>query len=75
MNIQDAIGKGFCCIEISCYIVVNTYFVPKKTNIPHATPIYVHVRSKFEGNCYRQTYCSPEKLADIQGSWKNQVSK
>ena len=34
---------------------VNFYFGPIWTNIPHATPNYVPVKSKFEVDYYRQT--------------------
>ena len=60
MIIQDGIGKGFSSREIVHYMVVNFYFGPRRTNIPHATPKYGPVKSKFEVDYYRQTYCSPE---------------
>ena len=42
-------------------MVVNTYFVPRLTDRLHETPNYGPVKSKFEVDYYRQTYCSPEK--------------
>ena len=45
---------------------VNVYFGSIWTNIPHATPNYVPVKSKFEVDYYRQTYCSPETLFHIK---------
>ena len=32
---------------------VNTYFGPRRTNIPHATPNYGPLKSKFEVYYYR----------------------
>ena len=64
MNIQYAIGKGFGCIEIVYYIVVNAYFGPRRTNIPHATPNYGPWEYKFEIDYSRQT-CFSRKMAHI----------
>ena len=49
---------------------VNSYFGPRQTNIPHTTPKYGPVKSKFEFDYYRQIYCSPEKVAHIRKNWK-----
>ena len=40
LNIQYVIGKEFWSIEISLYIWFNSYFCPRRTNIPHITPNY-----------------------------------
>ena len=61
MNIQDGIGKGFGSIEISYYMGVNSYFGPRRTNRPHATPNYGPVKSKSEVYYYRQTYFLQKK--------------
>ena len=63
MNNQDYIGKVFGSIEKASYMVVNNYFVSRRTNIPYVTPNYVPVKSKFEIDYYRQTSCFTEKLA------------
>ena len=54
---------------------VNDYLGPRRTNIPHATPNYVPIKSDFEVDYYRQTYCYPEKVYNIRKNWKNQVNK
>ena len=66
MNIQDRIVKVFVSIERAYHMVVNYYFGPRRTNIPHATPNYVPVKSKFEVDYCIQTHCSPEKVARIR---------
>ena len=45
---------------------VNYCFIDRRTNIPHATPNYVPVKSKFEVDYCIQTHCSPEKVARIR---------
>ena len=45
---------------------VNSYFVPRRTNRPHATPNYGPGKSKFDIDYYRQTDYPPEKLAHIK---------
>ena len=44
----------------------NYYCFPIWITIPHATPKYGPGRYKFEVDYYRQTYCSPEKVAHIR---------
>ena len=53
MNIQDRIVKVFGSIERAYHMVVNYYFGPRRTNIPHATPNYGPLKSKFEVYYYR----------------------
>ena len=66
MNIQDGICNGYGSRERAYSMGVNDYFVPRRTNRPHATPNYGPVKSKFEVGYYRQTYFSPEKLLILE---------
>ena len=51
---------------------MNTYFSPRRKNIPHVTPNYGPRKSNLEIDYYRHTYGFPEKLAHIQGMlWKS----
>ena len=74
MNIQDAIGKVFGSRDWAYSMVVNDYFDPIRTNIPHATPNYRPEKSKFEIYYYRQTFGFPEKLDHIQVKLKKSRS-
>ena len=47
-------------------MVVNDYFGPWRKNRLHATPDYGPRKYKLEVDYYRQTYCSPEKVARIR---------
>ena len=49
---------------------VNVYFGSIWTNIPHATPNYVPIKSDFEVDYYRQTYFPPEKVYNIRKTGK-----
>ena len=49
---------------------MNTYFSPRRKNIPHVTPNYGPRKSKLEIDYYRHTYDFPEKLSHIQGMLK-----
>ena len=40
LNIQYFIGKGFGYRDREWSMVVNAYFCPIRTNIPHVTPYY-----------------------------------
>ena len=53
MNIQDLIGKGCGSRERSYSMGVNTYFGPRRNNIPHTTPNCGPGKSKFEVDYYR----------------------
>ena len=46
---------------------MNTYFSPRRKNIPHVTPNYGPRKSNLEIDYYRHTYGFPEKLAHIKG--------
>ena len=39
-------------------MLVNAYFGPRRTNIPHTAPNYGPGKSKFEVDHHRQTCCS-----------------
>ena len=60
MNIKYTIGNVFGSIERACYMGVNAYFGPRRTNIPHSTLIYEPGKFKFKIYYYRQKYCFPE---------------
>ena len=70
MNILDVIENGFESRERSYFMVLNDYFGPIKTNIPHATPNYGPGTYNFEVDYYRQKYFSPEKVAHIRKKLK-----
>ena len=52
MNIQYVTGKGFGYREIAYSIGINAYFLPRRTNRPHATPHYGPGKFKFEVDYY-----------------------
>ena len=63
MNIQFGIDKGFGYRERAYHTGVNEYFGPRQKYRPHATPNFGPGKFNFEVDYYRQTYCSPIKLA------------
>ena len=65
INIQDAIGKGFGPRYRSYYMGFNANICIRRTNKPHAISNYGPIKSNFDVDFYRQTYCSPETLARI----------
>ena len=56
-------------------MVVKDYFVPIRTNIPHAKPNYGPGKYKFEVYYCIHTSCSLENWLVWQGIFKNQVKK
>ena len=48
INIQDVIDKGFGFRERAYSMVVNAYFGPRGTHIPHATPKYAPGKLSFK---------------------------
>ena len=52
---------------------VNAYFVPRKTNITHATPNYGPGKYMFNIDNYRQIYCFQKNYLIYEESWKKQV--
>ena len=74
-DIQDGIGKVFGSREISYSMGVNTFFGPRQTNRPYATPNYRPELYNAQVDYYKNKINSPEKVAHIRKKWKNQVKK
>ena len=56
-------------------MVVNDYFGPRVTNIPHATPNYEPDKSTVEIDYYMQTYVLQKNCLIYKEYWKNKVKR